>query len=272
GLATSLGFGVIQINAGLNYLFGLPVGTNTQMALIAIITVIATVSAFTGLDRGVRRLSELNMILAVGLLAFVLVMGPTAHLMQAFVQNTGMYISNVFNMTFNLYAYEPTGWIGGWTLFYWGWWIAWSPFVGMFIARISRGRTIREFVVGVLLVPTGFTFLWMTIYGNSALHLIMVDGVASLVAQVTADSSTALYGFLENLPLAGITSVVATLLVVIFFVTAAGSGALVIDMLSSRDDVESPAWQRVFWALVVGAVAIGLLAAGGLGALQAATI
>src|SRR5690606_21291410 len=178
----------------------------------------------------------------------------------------------VFAMTFNLYAYEPSGWIGGWTLFYWGWWIAWSPFVGMFIARISRGRTIREFVVGVLMVPTGFTFLWMTIYGNSALHLIMADGMASLADAVAADSSTAIYAFLQNLPLAGLTSLVATLLVVIFFVTSADSGALVIDMLASKDDVESPAWQRVFWALAVGAIAIALLAAGGLTALQAGTI
>lgn len=272
GLATSLGLGVIQINSGLHYLFNLPVGTSIQIALIAGITLMATVSAFTGLDRGVRRLSELNMILAVSLLAFVLMTGPTVHLLQAFVQNTGMYVSNVFRMTFNLYAYEPTGWIGGWTLFYWGWWIAWSPFVGMFIARISRGRTVREFVIGVLMVPTGFTFLWMTIYGNSALHLIMNEGLSTLADAVAADSSTAIYAFLQHLPLAGLTSLIATLLVVIFFVTSADSGALVIDMLASKDEVESPAWQRVFWAVAVGTIAIALLAAGGLTALQAGTI
>lgn len=272
GLATSLGLGVIQINAGLAHLLGVPAGTGVQMMLIAGITAAATVSVFTGLDRGVRRLSELNMLLAVLLLAFVLLMGPTVHLLQAFVQNTGMYISNVFGMTFNLYAYEPTGWIGGWTLFYWGWWIAWSPFVGMFIARISRGRTVREFVVGVLLVPTGFTFLWMTIYGNSALYLVMVDGAASLADAVQLDSSVAIYDFLARYPLAALTSAVATLLVVVFFITSADSGALVIDMLASRDDVPSPAWQRVFWALAIGAIAIALLAAGGLNALQAGTI
>lgn len=272
GLATSLGFGVVQINSGLAYLFDVPVGTGVQVGLITGITLIATVSVFTGLDRGVRRLSELNMILAVALLAFVLVMGPTVHLLQAFVQNTGMYISNVFAMTFNLYAYEPTSWLGGWTLFYWGWWIAWSPFVGMFIARISRGRTIREFVVGVLLVPLGFTFLWMTIYGNSALHQVMAQGAAGLVDAVAADSSVAIFRFLEAYPLATLTSSVATLLVVIFFITSADSGALVIDMLSSKGEAESPAWQRIFWALLVGAIAIALLIAGGLGALQAATI
>jgi choline/glycine/proline betaine transport protein len=272
GLATSLGLGVIQINAGLNYLFGVAVGTTTQVVLIIVITLIATGSVFSGLDRGVRRLSELNMILAVVLLAFVLVMGPTVHLLQAFVQNTGMYISNVFAMTFNLYAYEPSGWIGGWTLFYWGWWIAWSPFVGMFIARISRGRSIREFVVGVLLVPLGFTFLWMTIYGNTALHLVLAQGAGELVEAVAADSSVALFRFLEYLPMSGATSLLATALVVIFFVTSADSGALVIDMLSSKGEDESPVWQRIFWALLVGAVAIALLIAGGLAALQAATI
>jgi choline/glycine/proline betaine transport protein len=272
GLATSLGLGVIQINSGLQHLFGVPVSTTIQISLIAVISLIATVSVFSGLDRGVRRLSEFNMVLAVLLLLFVLVVGPTVHLLQAFVQNTGMYISNVFGMTFNLYAYEPTDWIGGWTLFYWGWWIAWSPFVGMFIARISRGRTVREFVIGVLLVPLGFTFLWMTIYGNTALHMILVDGANDLAMTVSADSSMALYGFLERLPLSGITTTVATLLVIIFFVTSADSGALVIDMLSSKDDGESPVWQRIFWALVVGFVAISLLAAGGLTALQAGTL
>jgi len=273
GLATSLGLGVIQINAGLNYLFDTPVGTTTQVILISVITLIATGSVVSGLDKGVRRLSELNMIMAVALLAFVLIAGPTVYLMQTFVQNTGMYISNVFAMTFNLYAYESRGtWLGGWTLFYWGWWIAWSPFVGMFIARISRGRTIREFVVGVLLVPLGFTFLWMTIYGNTALHMVMVDGATQLVDAVAADSSVALFQFLENLPFSTITSGLATALVVIFFVTSSDSGSLVIDMLTTKGEEESPVWQRIFWALAEGIVAIALLLAGGLAALQAATI
>ncbi|MCD9006820.1 choline BCCT transporter BetT [Luteimonas sp. XNQY3] len=273
GLATSLGLGVIQINAGLNYLFDMPVGTTTQVILISVITLIATGSVASGLDKGVRRLSELNMIMAVALLAFVLIAGPTVYLMQTFVQNTGMYISNVFAMTFNLYAYESRGtWLGGWTLFYWGWWIAWSPFVGMFIARISRGRTIREFVVGVLLVPLGFTFLWMTIYGNTALHMVMVDGATQLVDAVAADSSVAIFQFLENLPFSTITSGLATALVVIFFVTSSDSGSLVIDMLTTKGEEESPVWQRIFWALAEGVVAIALLLAGGLAALQAATI
>ncbi|WP_115512007.1 BCCT family transporter [Xanthomonas arboricola] len=272
GLATSLGLGVMQINSGLNYLFGLEVSTLVQVSLIGIIILVATGSVVAGLDSGVRRLSEINMIMAVALLAFVLVCGPTVHLMQAFVQNTGMYASQLFSMTFNLYAYEPSGWLGGWTLFYWGWWIAWSPFVGMFIARISRGRTVREFVVGVLLVPIGFTFLWMTIYGNSALFMVRSEGVQELVKAVSDDSSMALFEFLRPLPLTMFTSSLAVVLVALFFVTSADSGALVIDMLTSKGEEESPVWQRIFWALLVGGIAVALLIAGGLESLQAATI
>lgn len=221
GLATSLGLGVIQINSGLNYLLKIDVTLMTQIILIIVISLIATASVVTGLDKGVRRLSELNMILAAVLMLFVLATGPTVYLLQTLVQNTGMYISRVFEMTFNLYAYQSSNndWIGGWTLFYWGWWIAWSPFVGMFIARISRGRTVREFVVSVLFVPLGFTFMWMTFYGNTALHMIMVGGMESLVQAVSADSSVALFKFLEQLPLPALTSTLATLLVVFFFVT-----------------------------------------------------
>lgn len=273
GLATSLGLGVIQINSGLNYLFDVPATTSTQVILIAAITLVATGSVVSGLDKGVRRLSELNMVMAIVLLAFVLFAGPTVHIMQMFVQNTGTYISTIFSATFNLYAYDPKpGWIGGWTLFYWGWWIAWSPFVGMFIARISRGRTIREFVIGVLMVPTGFTFFWMTVYGNSALDMVMNQGVTHLVETVSVDSSVALFEFLQNLPMSWITSLLATILVMIFFVTSADSGALVIDMLSSEGEEQSPLWQRIFWALMTGALAIALLVAGGLQSLQAGTI
>jgi len=272
GVATSLGFGVMQVNAGLNHLFGLPVGIGVQVGLIAGITAIATVSVAMGLDGGIRRISELNMVLAVGLLGFVLVAGPTVFLLQALVHNTGMYLSNLFAMTFNLYAYQPTGWIGGWTLFYWGWWIAWSPFVGMFIARVSRGRTIRQFVVGVLLVPVGFTFMWMTFFGNTALHMVMAQGLQGLAEAVDADASVALFMFFEQLPFSAVTSFLATVLVITFFVTSSDSGSLVVDMLTSGGAEESPLWQRVFWALLEGAVAAALLLAGGLAALQTASI
>lgn len=272
GVATSLGFGVIQINSGLSYLFDIPNTIGVQIVLIAVITAIATLSVGLGLDSGIRRISELNIILAVILLLFVLVAGPTIFLLQTLVQNTGNYMSSLFRDTFNLYAYEPTSWIGGWTLFYWGWWIAWSPFVGMFIARVSRGRTIREFVIGVLVVPVGFTFMWMTFFGDTALHMVIMQGIDELKVAVADDPSVALFQFFENLPFPGIMSALATLLVVTFFVTSSDSGSLVVDMLTSGGCETSPLWQRVFWAVVEGIVAASLLIAGGLGALQAATI
>ena len=272
GVATSLGFGVIQINSGLEYLFGIPNNVTIQVILIAVITAIATVSVALGLDAGIRRLSVLNMILAGGLLAFVLVAGPTVFLLQTLVQNTGNYISNLFSMTFNLYAYEPTGWIGGWTLMYWGWWIAWAPFVGLFIARVSRGRTIREFVFGVLFVPLGFTLMWMTFFGNTALHMIMVQGITELADAVAADTSVALFQFFEQLPFSALMAMIATLLVITFFVTSSDSGSLVVDILASGGRDDSPAWQRIFWAIVEGVVAATLLVAGGLAALQTAAI
>ena len=273
GVATSLGFGVLQINAGLNYLFDVPTTLLVQCLLIAVITGFATISVVLGLDGGIRRVSELNMILAVVLLLFVLIAGPTVFLLQTLVQNTGMYLSSLFEMTFNLYAYEPNDWIGGWTLFYWGWWIAWAPFVGMFIARVSRGRTIREFVGGVLFVPVGFTFIWMTFFGDTALYMIMIQGVAELGEQVSTDTAVALFMFFEQLPFSAVTATLATLLVVTFFVTSSDSGSLVVDILTSGGTKEpSPVWQRVFWAVLEGVVATALLIAGGLAALQTAAI
>ncbi len=272
GVATSLGLGEVQVNAGLHHLFGLPVASGVQVALIAGITALATASVVLGLDAGIRRLSELNMLLAAVLLVFVLVVGPTGFLLQALVQNTGMYAARLVDMTFNLYAYEPSGWIGGWTLFYWGWWIAWAPFVGMFIARISRGRTIREFLIAVLLIPVGFTFVWLTVFGDTALHLLLRDGVTELAQAVTADTAVALFRFLELLPLSGLTSTLAILLVVTFFVTSSDSGSLVVDMLTSGGGTDSPVWRRVFWAVLEGVIAAALLLAGGLAALQSAAI
>ena len=272
GIATSLGYGVLQINSGFNYLFGLPIGTNVQVILIISITALATISVVTGLDKGVKRLSELNLILAVILLTLVLVLGPTALLLKSFVENTGGYLSEIVNKTFNLYAYDPTDWLGGWTLLYWGWWISWSPFVGMFIARVSRGRTIRQFITGILLVPTGFTFMWMTVFGNSAIYMIMKEGMTSLADTVSADSSLALFAFLEHFPFSTLLSMVAVCMVILFFVTSADSGSLVIDMLASGGQTETPVWQRIFWASSTGFVAIALLMTGGLGALQTATI
>ncbi len=272
GVATSLGLGVAQMNSGLNHLFGVPVGVSAQVVLIIVTCGLATLSVASGLDRGIRFLSEANMVLAVILLLFVLIAGPTVFLFQTFVQNTGAYLSDLVNKTFNLYAYEPTDWLGGWTLFYWGWWIAWSPFVGLFIARISRGRTIREFVCGVLLVPAGFTLFWMTVFGNTAIRYILVGGEQGLAQAVEADSSLALFAFLELLPWSNVISVFAIAMVAVFFVTSADSGALVVDLLASGGADRTPVWQRIFWSLSMGAVAIALLLADGLTALQTATI
>jgi len=272
GVATSLGLGVMQVNAGLNHLFGIANTVPVQLILIAVVTLMATGSVVAGLDKGIRRLSELNIILAVAIVAFVLLAGPTLFLLNALVENLGGYLSDVVNRTFLVYAYQPTDWMASWTLFYWGWWIAWSPFVGMFIARVSRGRTIREFVVGVLLVPVAFTFVWMTAFGNSALALDLGMAQGAIGTAVNADVATALFKFLAYLPLAEIASGLATILVVTFFVTSSDSGSMVIDIITSGGTTQSPVWQRVFWAVGEGVVAAALLLAGGLGALQTASI
>lgn len=272
GVATSLGLGVMQVNAGLNYLFDVNVSVSTQVILISIITIFATTSVVVGLDAGIRRISELNLLLALGLLLFVLIVGPTASLLGGFIQNLGNYLSNIVSMTTRLYAYEPIDWMGDWTLFYWAWWISWSPFVGMFIARISRGRTIREFILGVLLIPAGFTFLWLSIFGNSALFIELGTSGGDISEAAINDMPTALFVLLESLPLTTIVSMLATLLIVTFFVTSSDSGSLVIDIITSGGNEDPPTWQRIFWAISEGIVASVLLVAGGLAALQTAAI
>ena len=272
GIATSLGFGVSQMNSGLSYLTGIPNNAWVQVGLIAVVMAAATLSVMTGVGKGVRRLSELNLTLAILLMLFVLAVGPTGFLFKALVQNFGFYLDHFFERSFTLYAYEPRAWMADWTLFYWAWWIAWSPFVGMFIARISRGRTVREFILNVLLVPAGFTFLWMTVFGNTAISLDMGAAAGEISRAVSADLSTALFHFLEQLPGAAVTSTLAILLVAVFFVTSADSGALVIDTIASGGADETPRWQRIYWCLLLGLVAALLLLAGGLGALQAATL
>ncbi|CAO4146648.1 Glycine betaine/proline betaine transporter BetS [Methylorubrum aminovorans] len=271
GVATSLGLGVLQVNAGFTHLFGIPNNIVVQIILIAAITGCATLSVASGLDKGVKVLSELNIVLAVLLLVFVLVTGSTVFLLQAFVQNIGAYLGAVVERTLQTYAYRPNDWLGSWTLFYWGWWIAWSPFVGMFIARISRGRTIREFVSGVLLVPVLFTFFWMTVFGNTAIEMDR-SGAVALTQIVKDNMPVALFEMLGHLPFGTIASGLATLLVIFFFVTSADSGALVIDMITSGAADDPPLWQRVFWAISGGTIAAVLLVAGGLDALQTAAI
>jgi choline/glycine/proline betaine transport protein len=272
GVSTSLGFGVSQMTAGLNYEYGLPDTLTVKIAVIVLVMGAATLSVLSGADRGIRRLSELNLVLAVLLMLFVMAVGPTLFLLRALVQNFGLYLDHFVKRTFTLYAYEPRAWMADWTLFYWAWWIAWSPFVGMFIARISRGRTIREFVIGVLFVPTAFTFLWMTVFGNTAISLDLGGAHGGIASAVQANLSTALFKFLEYLPAASITSTLAIVLVGFFFITSADSGALVIDTLASGGAEETPRWQRLYWCVLLGTTATLLLVAGGLGALQSATL
>ncbi|WP_341205823.1 choline BCCT transporter BetT [uncultured Psychrosphaera sp.] len=272
GVATSLGLGASQVNAGFGYLFGIEVSVFNQIIIMCGITALAVLSVTAGLDKGIRRLSEANMILAVCLLVLIFLLGPTVFLLKAYLQNIGVYLSDIIHNTFNLFAYKKTNWIGGWTIFYWGWWLAWAPFVGLFIARISRGRTIREFILGVMLIPTVFTLLWMTIFGNSAIDLVYNQGVVALGDMVSQDSSVALFVFLENFPFTTVLSFFSVLMIVIFFVTSCDSGAMVVDMLCSHGSNETPMWQRVYWAVGIGVVAAILLIAGGLNALQTMTI
>lgn len=272
GVSTSLGFGVSQMTAGLAYEYGLPDTITVKFIVIVLVMGAATLSVLSGADRGIRRLSELNLTVAILLMLFVMAVGPTLFLLRALVQNFGLYLDHFVMRTFTLYAYEPRAWMADWTLFYWAWWIAWSPFVGMFIARISRGRTIREFVIGVLFVPTAFTFLWMTVFGNTAIALDLGPAAGGIADAVQANLSTALSKFLEYLPAAGVTSTLAIALVAIFFITSADSGALVIDTLASGGAEETPRWQRMYWCVLLGVTATLLLVAGGLGALQSATL
>ncbi|RFA33079.1 BCCT family transporter [Alkalilimnicola ehrlichii] len=271
GIATSLGLGVMQINAGLNYLFGLAESIPIQIALIAIITAIATLSVVLGLDRGIRRLSEFNLSLGLLLALLVLAIGPTMFIVDNVVQTTGFYLQRLLETTVWLNAFGDKEWQAEWTLFYWGWWIAWSPFVGMFIARISRGRTIREFILGVLLVPTLLTFAWMAIFGGTALH-IELFGEGGLVQIVEDNLPLALFALLQDFPFAMLTSSIATIVVLTFFVTSSDSGSLVIDILASGGHAQSPTIQRLFWAVLEGVVAAILLLTGGLLALQTAAV
>ncbi|MCL5049782.1 BCCT family transporter [Aliidiomarina maris] len=278
GIATTLGLSVAQINAGVNELWGVPVNTTVQIIFIGVITLAAIASVVAGMDKGIKRLSVINMTLVMFLLIAVFVFGPTILLLETFLQNTGSYMNNIVERTFNLQAYERSDWIGNWTLFIFGWTIAWAPFVGLFIAKISRGRTIRQFVFGVMFVPTMFTFLWFSVFGDTALNLIMQQGYTSLIEEVQADEAVALFRMYSYLfadyptLLTTIISVATVILIVTFFVTSSDSGSLVVDSLASGGVINTPAWQRVFWATLEGVVASVLLIAGGLGALQTASV
>ncbi|MBI9062636.1 MAG: BCCT family transporter [Marinilabiliaceae bacterium] len=275
GLATTLGFGVQQVNAGLNYLFGIEASINTQIILIILITAMATLSLVLGLDKGVRRLSEWNMRLALGLLIFMIIVGPTVFVFKSFVQNVGNYISDFFELSFWTETYqgvkEEKQWQSSWTVFYWAWWIAWSPFVGLFIARISKGRTIKEFIFGVLFVPTILSFFWMSVFGGSALYQELM-GNHLITEAVNENVATAIYKLLEQYPFAYLSSLLAVVLVISFFITSSDSGSMVVDTLTSGGRHDAPIGQKVFWASMEGVVAAILIVGGGLTALQTASI
>ena len=268
GLATSLGYGAAQASSGLNFLFDVPLGNTTQIVLVIGITAIALFSVVAGLDAGVKRLSEINMILAVLLLLFVIAVGPTLDILSGFFGNLGAYFQHLPALS-NPVGRDDANFSQGWTAFYWAWWISWSPFVGMFIARVSRGRTVREFIISVLIVPSLACVLWMTVFGETAIIQFVRDGYE---AATKAELPLQLFSMLDALPLAQITSFIAIILVVVFFVTSSDSGSLVIDVIAAGGKVDAPTPQRVFWCVFEGLVAIALILGGGLVALQAMAV
>lgn len=275
GVATSLGLGVLQISAGLEHMGLATPSVGVQIAIIVVITALATTSVVSGLDRGLKWLSNLNVSMAGVLLVAVLLLGSTLFLLREFVQSLGVYLSSVVSMTFNVSAYsgaEGEAWQSVWTTFYWGWWISWAPFVGVFIARISKGRTVREFVGGVLLVPTLVTFLWFSVLGGSALYQELFGGGGLIPADGEVVPQDALFDLLGGLPGGVALSAGAIILIALFFITSSDSGSLVVAMLSSGGDPEPSIPLRVIWSVLGGVLAIALLVAGGLSALQTAAV
>ena len=273
GLATSLGFGAQQASAGMNYLFDIGAGTNVQMAIIVGVTAVALVSVLRGLDGGVKILSNINMSLAGILMFFVIFAGPTMEILQTLWITSSSYVTNVVPLS-NPFGRDDEAWFQGWTVFYWAWWISWSPFVGMFIARVSKGRTVREFVTAVLLVPTLITVVWMSGFGGTALEQIQ-QGVGALAADGLTSVELAMFQMFANLPLTEILSFVGIVLVLVFFVTSSDSGSLVIDSITAGGKTDAPNVQRVFWVVMEGAIAAALIFGGGadaLGAIQATAI
>ncbi|MDC1122135.1 BCCT family transporter [Nitrospinaceae bacterium] len=271
GVATSLGLGAMQVNSGLNFLGDCPENKMTQIVLIVLITACATVSVVLGLEKGISRLSYFNICLSIILIAFLFFLGPTMFILQTFGNGVKDYVSNIFYFSYWSEWIAKPRWQSSWTIFYWGWWIAWAPFVGMFIARISKGRTLREFIIGGFFAPVFATFIWLSVFGGTALYLEIFEG-APISQAVSANVSTALFETLAYLPMEKITAALSTLVIVTFFVTSSDSGSLVIDILTAGGDQNPPANQRVFWAVTEGVIASVLLLAGGLQALQTAAI
>lgn len=271
GVATSLGLGTLQINGGLAHLFGLPSTPTVQIIIIAVITVLYLLSSTSGLDKGIKFLSNTNLVLALVLLLLTLFMGPTAFLFDTFTTTLGSYLNNLISMSLRLTPFTQGTWVANWTLFYWAWWISWAPFVGTFIARVSKGRTIKEFVICVMLVPSLLSFIWFSVFGGTALHLEMFDQ-APIGSAVHQDISTALFLALEQLPLGQILSFVALFLITVFFITSADSATFVLGMLSSDGNLHPTNRVKITWGILQSATAVVLLLSGGLEGLQTASI
>ena len=272
GLATSLGLGVKQVTSGMNYLFDVPANNTTMVVLIVVITAVALISVITGINVGIKRLSQFNIILAFLLLLAVIILGPTLYIFRTMFNGLVDYAAKIAPLS-NWIGREDTGFFHGWTTFYWAWWIAWAPFVGTFIARISKGRTVRQFVIFVLLLPTLLCLLWFGAFGGTALHQHVVDGYTGVTENVEAwKLEIALFKMFDELPWTMLLSSVAMLLTIIFFVTSSDSGSLIIDTIAAGGKIDAPVPQRVFWCTIEGLVAIALLLGGGLKSLQAASL
>lgn len=267
GTATSLGFGAMQIHAGLTYLYGISSAVSVTVGIIVITTALFMASAILGVEKGVQTLSKINITLAVALLIFIFAMGESSQILNIFTSTLGGYANNIVDMSLQSYPFAANGWSRDWTIFYWAWWISWSPFVGLFIARISRGRTIREFVLTVLTVPTLFTFLWFSAFGGSALSLEQIPGV-NLGVVAGEDVSLVLFAFLEHFPFSAFLSLIAILLLIIFFVTSADSATVVLGSLTSGGSQFIPTYKKVIWGILLSSVAVILLISGGLSSLQ----
>ncbi|MBN3146368.1 choline transporter [Pectobacterium brasiliense] len=275
GIATTLGIGVVQLNYGLKVLFQIPENLTVQASLILLSVIMATVSVTSGVNRGIRFLSELNVLLALGLILFLLFWGDTEFLLNALVLNVGDYINRFTGMTLNSFAFDrPTEWMNSWTLFFWAWWVAWAPFVGLFLARISRGRTIRQFVVGTLIIPFVFTLLWLSIFGNSALYQVL-HGNLDFANEVMQHPERGFYSLLAQYPGFSLSASVATITGLLFYVTSADSGSLVLGNFTSRlGDInnDAPNWLRIFWSVAIGLLTLGMLMTNGVSALQNTTV
>jgi len=271
GVVTSLGLGAQQINSGLELLFDIPNSMAVQFGIIALITMFATISVMLGLNKGIKRLSDINIVIAVLLLLFMIVFGPTLFIFDSFIENTGNYITNFIPLGFWTESWSKTDWQGSWTIFYWAWWVSWAPFVGVFVARVSRGRTLREFTLGIMFIPLVILFLWFTAFGGVAINMELM-GNPGFIEAVNNDFGSVVFKFLEGYPMAQPLTMVVILMIILWFVTSSDSASFVIDMLTAGGDTNPPKIQRLFWAISEGLIAAILLSAGGLAALQAAAI